>query len=120
MAWVEDEPWEMEQGKDAALSFELYSDDEGTQEWPFLGWDVNASVSDPKARTIYPVTTVTSPNDGKITLIFPEDLVNNLSTTKAYRYDALLIAPGNVDADDHFLATGPVTVGVRSSRRDEP
>ena len=120
MAWIEGETWEMEQGIDAALSFELYSDDEGTQEWSFTGWDVNASVSDPRTRTIYPVTTVTTPSDGKLTLIFPAQLVNNLSTSKTYQYDAVLIAPGNVDADDHFLVTGPVTVEVRSSRKDEP
>lgn len=118
MAWVEGEIWEMEQGIDAVLSFELYSDDAGTEEWPFTGWDVNATVSDLKAKTVFPCTVTTAPSDGKITLIFPKILVDQLKPSREHRYDCIMIAPGNVQADDHFLATGPISLGVRSSRRD--
>ena len=118
MAWIEDEPWEMEQGKDGLLSLELYSNDAATEAWPFTGWDVNATVSDAKGRTVYSVTVNAFPASGKLDLIFPEALVNSLKVSKTYRYDCLMVAPGNVQADDHFVATGPVVVGLRTSRRD--
>lgn len=120
MAWVEDETWAMEQGIDASLEFELFSDDAQTTPWPFTGWDVNATVSDLKGRTVYPVTANTTPATGKIKLIFPEPSVNNLKPNRTYRWDCLMVAPGNNPADDHHLATGPVTVALRSSRRDAP
>lgn len=118
MAWVEDETWEMEQGLDASLEFELFSDDAQTTAWPFTGWDVNATVSDAKGRVVYPVTVNATPSTGKIKLIFPEANVNALKTSRAYRWDCLMVAPGNNPADDHHLATGPVTVALRTSRRD--
>jgi hypothetical protein len=31
----------------------------------------------------------------------------------------LMVAPGAAIADDHVLAAGPVTVALRTSRRDE-
>lgn len=119
MAWVESETWEMEQGRDALLTLELYSNSAGTTPWPFTGFDVNATVSDEKGRTVYPVTVDASPATGLVRLILPEATVNALRVGKAYRYDALLVAPGAVAADDHFLAAGPVTVALRTSRRNE-
>lgn len=118
MAWVEGETWPMEQGCDALLTLELYSNSAGTTPWPFTGFDINATVSDEKGRTVYPVTVDADPADGIVRLIFPEALVNSLRVGKTYRYDALLVAPGVELADDHFLATGPVTVSLRTSRRD--
>lgn len=119
MAWIEDETWEMEQGVDAPLEFELFSDDAETIPWTFVGWDINATVSDLKGRTIYPVTVNAVPTTGKIKLIFPEASVNQLKTSRSYRWDCLMVAPGNNPADDHILATGLVSVALRTSRRDQ-
>lgn len=119
MAWVEGETWEMEQGIDALLELRLFSNSAGTTAWPFTGWDVNATVSDEKGRTVYPVTVDASPSAGIVRLVFPEALVNGLRVGKAYRYDCLMVAPGSVVADDHHLAAGPVTVALRTTRRDE-
>ncbi len=118
MAWVEGETWPMEQGVDARLELQLFSDSAATTAWPFTGWDVNATVSDDKGRTIYPVTVDLNPAGGIVRLILPEAIVNTLRTNKSYRYDCLMVAPGNVAADDHCLATGPVTVALRTTRRD--
>jgi hypothetical protein len=118
MAWVENETWEMEQGIDATVFYELFFDDAQTIPWNFVGWDVNATVSDTKARTIYTVTVETNPIQGLVRLILPEATVNTLKVGGAYRYDCLMVAPGNTQADDDFLVTGPVTVALRSSRRD--
>ena len=117
MAWAEDEIWEMEQGRDALISFQLDADTSETP-WPFVGQDVNATVSDAKGRTIYPVTVETVPAQGLVRLILPEAIVNSLKVGGAYRYDCLMVAPGATQADDNFLVTGPVTVALRTSRRD--
>jgi hypothetical protein len=119
MAWVEGETWEMEQGLDALKVFELFEDTEQTTPWQFVGWDVNATVSDDKGRTTYTVTVDATATQGRIRLIFPEALVNNLKVgSGTYRYDCLMVPPGVTQADDHFLAAGPVVVNLRSSRRD--
>jgi hypothetical protein len=118
MAWVEGHVWEMEQGIDALLELRLFSDTAGTVAWPFTGWDVNATVSDAKGRKLYTVTPDLNPAGGVVRLILPEAIVNTLRTTKIYRYDCLMVAPGHVVADDHCLATGPVIVALRTTRRD--
>jgi ligand-binding SRPBCC domain-containing protein len=118
MAWVEGESWEMEQGLDALKLFELFSDTAQTIPWSFVGWDVNATVSDEKGRTTYAVTVQTTPAQGQVKLILPEAIVNTLKVGGSYRYDCLMVPPGTTQADDNFLATGPVTVALRSSRRD--
>lgn len=118
MAWVEGEIWAMEQGIDALLEFELYSDTAATTEWDFTGWDVNATISNESGKKVYPVTVETVPSEGKVRLIFIESQVNALSVFQKYRYDCIMVAPGNSLADDHHLAAGPVTVALRTSRRD--
>lgn len=116
MAWIEDETWAMEQGIDALKVFELVNADGSA--WPFVGWDVNATVSDARGRAVWPVTVEATPSLGKVRLILPEAIVNGLTVGGAYRYDCLMVPPGVTPADDHFLATGPVTVALRSTRRD--
>ena len=118
MAWVEDERWEMEQGIDALKVFELYSDMVQTTPWSFVGWDVNATISDENGLFVYPVTVETTPASGIVRLILPKAAVNGLKVGQIYRYDCLLIPPGSTAADDQFLATGPVTVALRTTRRD--
>jgi hypothetical protein len=117
MAWVED-AWSMEQGLDALKQFELFTDTAQTTPWSFVGWDVNATVSDEKGRTVYAVTVETTPALGKVRLILPEATVNSLKVGGSYRYDCLMVPSGATQADDNFLATGAVTVALRSSRRD--
>jgi hypothetical protein len=118
MAWVEDETWNMEQGVDALKIFELFSDTAQTAPWSFVGWDVNATVSDEKGKTVFVVTVETNPTQGRVRLILPEATVNTLKPETSYRYDCLMVPPGATQADDNFLATGPVVVALRSSRRD--
>jgi len=118
MAWVEGETWEMEQGIDALKIFELYSNTAQTTPWSFVGWDVNATISDEKGRFVYALTVETTPASGIVRLILPEAAVNGLKVGGIYRYDALMVPPGSTTADDHFLATGPVTVALRTTRRD--
>ncbi|NDE17903.1 hypothetical protein EBZ80_23560 [bacterium] len=118
MAWVENETWEMEQGKDALKIFELYSNTAQTTPWSFVGWDVNATISDDKGRSVIPVTVETIPASGIVRLILLEAAVNSLKVGGTYRYDCLMVPPGSATADDHFLATGPVTVALRTTRRD--
>jgi ligand-binding SRPBCC domain-containing protein len=119
VAWVTGENWAMEQGIDALKKFELFSDSAQTEPFDFTGWDVNATVSDEKGRNVWTVTVETEPADGVVRLLFPEALVNALRVNGAYRYDALMVPPGADLADDHYLATGPVTVALRTSRRDD-
>lgn len=119
MAWLENHIWDMEQGIDALIEFRMYADAARTEPWIFTGWDVNATVSDEKACTIWPVTVDADPASGIVRLIFPESLVNSLRIGKTYRYDCLMVAPGSAAADDHVLAAGPVTVALRSTRRDQ-
>jgi hypothetical protein len=119
MAWVTGHTWEMEQGIDALLTLELYEDTAGTEPWIFPGWDVNATVSDVKGRTVWPVTANADAEAGVVRLVFPEASVNALKVGRTYRYDCLMVAPGAAIADDHVLATGPVTVALRTSRRGE-
>lgn len=108
----------MEQGRDALLELHLFSNAAGTVAWPFVGWDVNATVSDERGRTVYPVTVDANAATGVVRLILPEATVNTLRVGKPYRYDCLMVAPGNVVADDHHLAAGPVAVALRTTRRD--
>jgi hypothetical protein len=119
MAWIEGEPWEMEQGIDALKVFELFSDTAQTIPWTFTGWDVSATVSDERGRTVYPVIVDADPTAGAVRLILPEAVVNTLRVGGGYRYDCLMVPPGVDPADDHYLATGPVTVALRTTRRDE-
>lgn len=118
MAWVENETWAMEQGIDALLELHLFSDDAGTEPWPFVGWDVNATVSDERGRNVKTVVVEANALTGVVRLILPEASVNTLSPRKAYRYDCIMVAPTTALADDHHLAAGPVTVALRTSRRD--
>lgn len=119
MTWVDGHTWEMEQGIDALLTLELYEDTAATEPWPFIDWSVKATVSDEKGRTVWPVTVDADPAGGVVRLVFPEVSVNALKVGKTYRYDCLMVAPGAAAADDHVLAAGPVTVALRTSRRDE-
>lgn len=119
MAWIEDETWAMEQGIDALIEFRIWEDTAKTEPWDFTGWDVNATVSDERARQVWPVTVDADPAGGVVRLIFPKALVNGLRVGRVYRYDCLMVAPGVESADDHVLAAGPVTVALRSTRRDE-
>jgi hypothetical protein len=119
MAWVDGHTWAMEQGIDALLALELYEDTAATEPWVFTGWDVNATVSDEKGRTVWPVTVDADPEGGVVRMVFPEASVNALKVGRVYRYDCLMVAPGAATADDHVLAAGPVTVALRTTRRDE-
>lgn len=118
MAWVENEPWRMEQGIDALFELHLFEDQAGTQPWPFVGWSVIATVSDARGRLLYPVTVDANETSGIVRLILPEAFVNTLRATRRYRYDCLMVAPGNAAADDHHLAAGPATVALRTTRRN--
>ncbi len=118
MAWVEGESWDMEQGIDALKVFELFADVGQTTPYDFTGSDVNATVSDETGRTKYTCTVETEPANGIIRLLLPEATVNTLKPDRTYRYDCLLVPPGVVPADDNFVATGPVTVALRTTRRD--
>lgn len=118
MAWVEGETWELEQGIDGLKIFELFSDAAQTTPWQFVGFDVNATISDEKGRGVVAVTVDAQPTLGRVRLILPEAQVNELKVGGAYRYDVLLVPPGTATADDHFIATGPVTVALRTTRRD--
>jgi len=118
VAWVENEPWDLEQGIDGVKIFHLFSNTAQTEAWPFVGFDVNATISDDKGRNIIPVTVDANPAQGTIRLIFPEAQVNQLKVGGAYRYDVLLVPQDTLPANDHFLATGPVTVALRTTRRD--
>ena len=118
MAWVEGDEWEMEQGIDALKTFALFSDAAQTIAWQFVGWDVNATISDSRGRVIFPVTVDAAPTLGTVRLILPEATVNTLKVGGSYRYDCLMVPPGVTAADDHFLSTGPVTVKLRTTRRD--
>jgi hypothetical protein len=118
MAWVENETWAMEQGIDALKVFQLYSNAQQTTAWQFTGWDVNATVSDERGRVILNATVDANPSTGVVRVILPEAVVNTLKVGGSYRYDVLMVPPGTTVADDVFLATGPVTVALRTSRRD--
>lgn len=115
---MEDETWALEQGIDGLKVFELFEDSAQTTPWQFVGWDVNATISDEKGRSVFSVTVDAQPTQGRVRLIAPEALVNELKVNGTYRYDALMVPPGAATADDHYLATGPVTVALRTSRRD--
>ena len=118
MAWVEGRTWELEQGRDNPLSFRLWADTAKTTPWIFTGYDVNATISDASGRNVYPVTVEADAALGTVRLIALEATVAQLRPGKAYRYDCLMVAPGSTVADDHCLATGPVTVALRTTRRD--
>ena len=118
MAWVEGESIIWEQGIDGACEFEMFANDAQTQPWPFPSWDVNSVLSDESQRNKYTLTTITDPINGIVKVIAPESLLNSLKTTKKYFLNTILVAPGNVVADDHHLAFIPVTIAKRPARRD--
>lgn len=118
MAWVEGESVTLEQGVDGSITFELFGNTQQTQPWPFPSWDVNAVLSDEKQRTTYPLTVITDALAGIVQVIAPEALVNSLRTSRRYALNVLMVAPGNLQADDHHLAFLPVTVAPRPARRD--
>lgn len=118
MAYVEGDSLIWEQGLDAQVKFEMFADAGLTQPWPFPGWDVNAVLSDQRQRTIYALTVIVDQLAGIVRVIAPESLINSLKTTKSYWLNVLLVAPGNLQADDHHLAYLPVTVAPRPARRD--
>lgn len=64
------------------------------------------------------MTVDANASGGVVRLILPEATVNTLRVGRDYRYDCLMVAPGSTAADDHVLASGPVTVALRTSRRD--
>ena len=117
MAWIENELWIMEQGLDASIEFHLFTDQTGTIPWPFLLWQLKATLSDETGKTVLNLTIETEPQNGVVRLRLPELTVNTLRPIQTYRYDCLMIAPGNMQGDDHYLATGPVKVALRTSRR---
>jgi hypothetical protein len=111
----------MEQGIDGLMTFELFEDAAGTIPWVFVGFDVNGTISDMKNRVRWDLTIEADPATGTVRAIAPWDTIgNHLRAGREYRYDVLMVAPGAIEADDHFLAAGPVTVPLRSSRRDAP
>ena len=118
MAWVTGRTWELEQGRDNPLSFRLWADAARTTPWSFVGYDVNATISDASGRNVYPVTVETDSTLGTVRLIALESTVALLRPGKAYRYDCLMVAPGAAVADDSFLAVGPASVALRTTRRD--
>lgn len=118
MAWIDDEPWGLEQGVDGVKIFELYEDTEQTIPWQFVGWDINATLSDEKGGSIVPLTVDAEPSLGIVKLIIPEAQVNAMKPGKVFRYDALLVSPGGLATDDHFLVAGTVSVSLRTTRRD--
>jgi hypothetical protein len=115
MAWDEGEAITWEQGLDGAVLIELFN---GQQAWPFPGWDVNAVLSDEKGRAVYSLTTIVDTIAGTIRVIAPEAIINSLKVSKAWFLNVLMIAPGNIQADDHHLIYRPVTIAVRPARRD--
>lgn len=118
MAWVEGEAIEWEQGVDGECTFELLGDASQTQPWPFPGWDVNSVLADSAQRKTYPLETTVDAIAGIVKVIAPENLLNSLKTTKKYWLNVLMVAPGNIQADDHHLAFIPVTIAKRSARRN--
>lgn len=120
MAWVENETWPLEQGIDGEKIFQLLRYDDTEEPWVFTGFDVNARISDKKDRVRWDLTIETDPANGLVRVIAPwGTVVSQLRPGKIYRYDVLMVAPGAIIADDNFLVTGPVTVPIRSSRRDD-
>lgn len=118
MAWDEGEVITWEQGLDGAVLIEMFSDSAATTPWPFPGWDVNAVLSDEKRRTVYTLTTIVDAIAGTIRVIASEAVINSLKTTKAWFLNVLMVAPGNVQADDHHVLYRPVTIAPRPARRD--
>ena len=115
MAWVEGEPLTWEQGLDGLVTFELFANN---QPWPFPSWDVNAVLSDEKQRVKYNLTVIADAIAGTIQVIAPEAIINSLRATKNYVLNVIMVAPGNLQADDHHLAFLPVTIATRPARRD--
>ena len=118
MAYVEGDAVVWEQGLDALIKFELFANTALTAPWPFLGWDVNAVLSDEKQRTKYNLTVVLDQLAGVVNVIAPEALINSLKITKSYWLNVIMVAPGNLQADDHHLAYLPITIAPRPARRD--
>lgn len=118
MAWVETVAWPLEQGVDGKITFEMFTDSAETTPWPFPGWDVNSVICDEKQRTILPLLTTWNTLTGTVEVIITEAMVNALRPGKPYYMNSLMVAPGNVQADDHHLAFIPVTVAARPARRD--
>lgn len=118
MAWVENQTWEMEQGIDAQLILRLYSDEAGTVPWQFPNYDVNGVIRNRVGTIVSPLIVSTTPSQGEIKLILSESVVNTLNPSELYTYECLLVAPGSTTADDYFVAVGPATVALRTTRRD--
>ncbi len=118
MAWVEGQSVVWEQGLDGLVTFEMFSNTQQTQPWPFPSWDVNAVLSDEKQRTKYDLTVITDALAGIVKVIAPEAVINGLRTSRKYVLNVIMVAPGNLQADDHHLAFLPVTIAPRPARRD--
>lgn len=119
MAWDEGETITWEQGLDGSALIELFSDSEATSPWSFVGWDVNAVLSDEKQRNLYQLETIVDAIAGTIRVIAPEAIINTLKTTKKWFLDVLMVAPGNLPADDHHVLYRPVVIKPRAARRDD-
>lgn len=118
MAWDEGDPIVWEQGLDGSVLIEMFSNSAATTPWAFPSWDVNAVLSDEKQRTTYSLTTIVDAIAGTIRVVAPEAIINSLKTTKTWFLNVLMIAPGNVQADDHHVLYRPVTIKPRPARRD--
>lgn len=118
MAWDEGEAIAWEQGLDGTVLIEMFSNTGQTVPWPFPGWDCNAVLSDEKQRNIYTLTTIVDAIAGTIRVIAPEAIINGLKVTKTWYLNVLLVAPGNVAADDHHVIFRPVIINPRPARRD--
>lgn len=118
MAWDEGDAIVWEQGLDGAVLIEMFSNAGMSIAWPFPGWDCNAVLADEKQRNVYTLTTITDAIAGTIRVIASEALINSLKTTKAWFLNVLLVAPGNLQADDHHVLYRPVTIKPRPARRD--
>lgn len=107
----------MEQGIPGILELRIFSDEAATTPWSLAGWEVKASISDIAGNTLFDFVPVVDAANGIVKLFLPEATVNQLSPERSYRYDALMVAPGGAPENDAFLATGPVLVSLRSTRR---
>lgn len=118
MAWVEGRTWQLEQGRDNDRSYKLWGDAAKTTPWQFVGYDINATISDARGRKVYPLTVESDATAGTVRIIALESTVALLTPGKSYRFDCLMVAPGGLTADDTFLEAGTSVVAIRSSRRD--
>ena len=120
MAWVQDEPWDMEQGLPALKIFQFFEDQEQLIPWPGLALaEVRGTLSDLKGKEVHPLVIETDSDLGIVKLKLHESIVNSLKLgPNFYRYDCLWIPPTPlVDSDDNFLVEGPVNIILRTTRR---